>query len=389
LIPNSIRISAKVCFDNGRSQEIWFELPSKFESSISDRGEPWLVLLFPCAIATGEHIQIDLPVDPTLIYNLRGIWRVWQSWYSWVNPIKIKAHEEPSPDCGAEAALFFSGGVDSYFSLIGAHSHANEFSHASLTSLLMVWGFDISLSSPNEFARSCEIGEQATRQFNKQFIPIATNLRDLDGFGNRWGGLSHGAALASIGHLVSNKFNHILIGSTHNYSHLSPWGSHPLVDPQFSSANTAIIHYGAASTRVEKMERICAVPEAARALRVCYKLQSASNCSRCSKCLRTMVTFDLLEKQDLAESFDWSEYSLERVAHVFLRNKNDTDFALEIREAALERNRPDIVCAIDKSLRRSKGFRAIERALTTLTETPFLWRYGNQLRRSFIESTNT
>jgi len=66
------------------------------------------------------------------------------------------------------------------------------------------------------------------------------------------------------------------------------------------------------------------------------------------------VTFDLLNKQYLATSFDWSEYSLQRVAANFLRNKNETDFALKIRESAQERGRQDIVGAIDRSLKSSR-----------------------------------
>ena len=159
-----------------------------------------------------------------------------------------------------------------------------------------------------------------------------------------------------------------------------------MVDPLFSSAHTKIVHDGAATTRVEKTERIAKVPEAIKMLRVCVASRGASNCSRCSKCLRTMVTIDLLEVRQLADSFDWANYSVDRVGDVYLANKNDIDFFLEIRQAALERARHDIVRAVDRSLERSKRSRVIDRIVTKLGKTPVLWRCEVPLRRTLLET---
>ena len=50
-----------------------------------------------------------------------GVQRVWQSWYDWVKPIKIEAPARASPAASMESAMFYSGGVDSFFSLLGAY----------------------------------------------------------------------------------------------------------------------------------------------------------------------------------------------------------------------------------------------------------------------------
>ena len=390
LIPNFLRIAGEVRFDWGEARTVWFDLPMQLEPTVSDRGEPWAVLLLPCAAVSGENLRLDLPVDPLLLYNLKGVQRVWQSWYPWVKPVSIEAPEVPQMVAGTDTVSFFSGGVDSYFSLLGPFSEADIVGIPRPGGLLTVWGFDIPLSKPDEFGRVRALAERAANHFNKELVLVATNLQELPGYreGLRWGELSHGAALASIGHLLSNRFRNILIGSTHDYSRLAPWGSHPLVDPQFSSAQTRIIHEGAASTRVEKTERICSVPEVAKALRVCWTSKGASNCSQCSKCLRTMVTFDLLGKQHLAESFDWTNYSLDRVGKVFLREKSDIDFALEIRDAAQRRGRRDIVRAIERSVRRSRRLRMVRTisrpVLTKLKKHPALWQYVDPMRRAFL-----
>ena len=387
LLPDFLRIAGEIRFEHGGSQTVWFDIPERFEPYVSDRGEPWLLLLLPCAVVARETLKLDLPVDPVLLYNLQGVQRVWQSWYDWAKPIEIEAPVLANPVAGTETGLFFSNGVDSYFSLLGAYPDMDRTPDAPLSSLLMVWGWfrDKAFDAPG-FSLACKQGADAAGHFNKQFIPIVTNFRDLIGCNSdhEFAGLSHGAALASVGHLVSNKFQNILIASSHCYSQLVPWGSHPLVDPQFSAAQTRIIHDGAASTRVEKMERICAAPEVLGALQVCAKL-ATSNCSKCEKCLRTMVTIDLIDKQHLAESFDWSDYSLERVAKLFLDKPSSINFASEIRDAAREQRRLDIVHAIDRSLRLTKRLGAIIFVVSIVCKVPLLRRHEGKLQRLVIK----
>ena len=45
-----------------------------------------------------------------------------------------------------------------------------------------------------------------------------------------WGTTYHGVALAAVAHLLAPTFGEILIGGTHTYSDLFPWGSHPISD---------------------------------------------------------------------------------------------------------------------------------------------------------------
>ena len=386
LLPDFLRIAAEIRFEHADPQTVWFDLPERFESYVSDRGEPWLVLLLPCAIVARENLSLDLPVDPLLLYNLRGVQRVWQSWYDWAKPIEIEAPVLANPVTGTETGLFFSGGVDSYFSLLGAYPDMDRTPDAPLSSLLMIWGFNEKSYQPNElFALACERGEQAAAQFNKQFIPIITNLRELNGYSRQyWNEYDHGVALASVGHLVSNRFKIFLVAASHCYSELAPWGSHPLVDPQLSSAQTRISYDGGASTRVEKTERVCAVPEVLGALQVCTRL-ATSNCSKCEKCLRTMVTIDLFNKQHLANTFDWSDYSLDRVANIFLpRPKNG--IVQEIRAAARDKGRLDIFHAIDRCLARSKRLRTIVAIVSVLQKVPFLGRHEPSLRRAIVKN---
>ena len=386
LLPDFVRIAGEIRFEQADPQTVWFDVPDRFESYISDRGEPWLVLLLPCAVVAGEDLSLDLPVDPLLLYNLQGVQRVWQSWFDWAKPINIKAPTRTNPVTATQTALLFSGGVDAYFSLLGANPEIDRTPDAPLSSLLTISGLENRSFDPEAFARDCERGEQAAGQFNKQFIPIVTNLTVLEGHNAPYRSpMSHGAELASIGHLLSNRYQNILIAASDCYAALSPWGSHPLVDPQFSSAKTKIIHDGAASTRVEKTARVCAVPEAARALQVCGNLKYISNCGKCEKCLRTMVAIDLFDMQHLATTFDWSEYSLDRVAKMFIYRQGLELYAHETRAAALARGRDDIVRAIDRSLKLSKRLRLFVAIVSLLQKVPYFRRYEPSLRRDITK----
>jgi lipid II:glycine glycyltransferase (peptidoglycan interpeptide bridge formation enzyme) len=112
-----------------------------------------------------------------------------------------------------------------------------------------------------------------------------------------------GAALASVGLLFQHLFHKVLIPATFSYADLPPWGSHPLLDPLWSTEVTDFEHDGAEATRVDKAAYISRHETAMRWLRVCWTaymshlydwgwLTSTNrpyNCGRCGKCLTTMV----------------------------------------------------------------------------------------------------
>ena len=381
---DDVRLEGKVSFGNGETQNIWFDVPSKYSDYVSERGELWAVLLLPCAMVLGEDVQIDLPVDPLLLENLSGVQKIWASWYRWVKRVRIDAREVvDNRPARSGSGVCFSGGIDSYYSLVRLNKTIGQAGEAP-NHLLTLWGFDIPLSKPREFESVKALGYECARRFNSNLIPIATNLRELTGYQWQFDVMSHSAALASLGHLLSNQIGYVLIGSTHDVNGLIPWGSHPLVDPLFSSAETRIVHDGATVNRVEKTEAICSVPPALAELRVCNRKRSRENCAECTKCLRTMVTIDLFGRQDGALSFDWSKYSLNSVATTYLSNTNEICFAREILDAARGRGREDIAQAIQRSILRSKLLRPLDWGLSKLSNVPLFWRYAEALRRSTL-----
>lgn len=180
----------------------------------------------------------------------------------------------------------FTGGVDSYFTLISNSS--------GIDALLYVHGFDVPLDDSDLRARTVEHLTAAALSANKRLIEVETNVRlVLDDYAG-WGAIAHGPAIASIGHLLGQAAGTLLIPATHTYSDQYAWGSHPLTDPLWGSDTLSIVHDGAGVSRVEKTVKLADSDSARRHLRVCWQgAPRTYNCGRCEKCLRTKISLHL------------------------------------------------------------------------------------------------
>ena len=156
-----------------------------------------------------------------------------------------------------------------------------------------------------------------------------TNLRKAMGTGISWGFESHGAVLSSLGTVFSTVISTLLIPSTYSYAVTMPWGTHPLVDPLWSTSRLSIVHEGAADNRVQKIQRIADSPLAQEHLRVCYKEFSDTNCGRCLKCVRTMIVLTLLGKFDRFSTFN-APLDIEHLRSLEARTENDI---VQLRDA--------------------------------------------------------
>ncbi len=76
-------------------------------------------------------------------------------------------------------------------------------------------------------------------------IPVYTNIRDFLGRDwSFWGTEIQGAVLAGVAHAFSRRLTTVTIPSSFDIAHLYPFGSHSLLDPNYSSiANSARQHF--------------------------------------------------------------------------------------------------------------------------------------------------
>ena len=221
--------------------------------------------------------------------------RIWSKWgfCSQEIPIVAAAVKGSTPAPNALRAIFFTGGVDSFYSLL---KHRD-----CLDRLVFVQGFDIGLTDIEQYQLVESHLEDVAKRLGKTLLIVSTNLRALADLFLDWATRYHGAGLASVGLALEGNPRTLLIPSSFRYADVIPWGSHPLVDPLWSTEGCSFVHDGNEASRPEKIRLELARSEVALAhLRVCWESKCGCyNCGVCEKCLRTMLSLKIANALDL------------------------------------------------------------------------------------------
>jgi hypothetical protein len=189
---------------------------------------------------------------------------------------------------GRHTALCFSCGVDSFYSLF--------YGEPRPTVLLGVGGFDLPLGRRDLMAARREAVRAVARARGLRSIWVETNLRQHPLYRRApWGSLTHGAALVSVALLLRETIGHLLISSSYHRSNLHPFGSHPDLDPLWSTTFLKVQHFGVDIWRSDKLVRLVddaeAWPLVSRHLQVCWERPTpGGNCGHCEKCVRLRLT---------------------------------------------------------------------------------------------------
>ncbi len=186
-------------------------------------------------------------------------------------------------------------------------------------------------------------------------MEVETNLRSFSDPLVGWGKY-HGAALASVALLFQHRFRRVLIAATNTYAELFPWGSHPLLDPLWSTELTEIEHDGGEATRFDKMAYISQHEIAMRWLRVCHaNPNGAYNCGRCVKCLRTRIVLRTVGALERCKTLP-HDLSLEEVPNVELTG-DVSRFVVRQTVEDLRRlgTEPGLALALKEALDKSAG----------------------------------
>lgn len=258
--------------------------------------EAFLTLTLFAAMREGLTVPADGPVSRRLLDATERIMELVRSWDPSLHRVAIRGAvpTEKKPAGEDRVGVFFSAGVDSFHTLL---THRDE-----ITDLLFVHGFDVELGDHASRSRASKIVRAVGTSLGKNVIEIETNLRSFVRPYVSYTRLGHGAALASIGHLLAPLFRRIYIASSYTDDVLFPWGSHPELDPLWSTETLQFVHDGCDVTRVEKVARLAESDLALQSLRVC--LGGRSNCGRCEKCVRTMINLVAVGAMDRCRSFD-------------------------------------------------------------------------------------
>jgi hypothetical protein len=378
-----IRLVGTVAYDDRplAAEEYWFEFPREYADALTDSGNPWLVCLAPLAAWLGEPLRIGLPVDALLFRNLREVMAIWKSWYPrpTIVPIHVSGPLVPPSEPGGRTALFFSGGVDSLFSLY--RNQRDEPGAFPADDLIAVHGFDIPLAKTEAFERHAHrlaVVAEATR---KPLILARTNVRETRLREAPWGEFWHGCALTAVGLALESRYARMLIASTNHYADLTPWGSHPMTDPLLSTSRTIFLHDGAAYHRWDKLDLVARHEEALQSLHVCFRGRSDVNCGHCEKCVRNMIILEVLGVLDRSPTFPARTLDLGMVARILMQHEWQPAFYESLARFAASRGRPDIARAIRRGLHRSRRLRPVVSLAERIGGTRRLGRLGRPLKR--------
>ncbi|HKB70681.1 MAG TPA: hypothetical protein VKH46_07540 [Thermoanaerobaculia bacterium] len=286
-----------------------------FELTFTSRGtgadvlgadpHPFLLASVVPAWRSGERrIAVEGAVCPRLRDGIAAVQRLLSAWWKRDRP---PAALEPSdgfrPFAGRRerSALFLTGGVDSLH-LLRKNRQAFPAGHpASFRDAISIRSMSFAEEVPTpragDLARrhAKAVAEIAARN-DLEVVEIDGNFRILGGVVLA-GPQDQGALLASAAHAFAQRIGSASIAATLDAGALHRWGTHPLLDPLFSSSGVEIRHEEFRPGRSEKIAEIAGWDVARRHLQVCFEgplPDGESNCGRCEKCLRTMTALAAL-----------------------------------------------------------------------------------------------
>ncbi|MBN2270130.1 MAG: hypothetical protein JXN61_05915 [Sedimentisphaerales bacterium] len=217
-------------------------------------------------------------------------------------------------------------------------------------------------------ARMLDSLGRVTGEVNAQLMPVYTNVKSLNDGLEFWIYQFHGAALAAVAHSLAPIIRSISIAATYDLKNLKPWGSHPLIDPNYSSSDLTVQHVGIRLSRLAKTRLVADWETGLQNIRVCTQINSvlkassnALNCGKCEKCIRTMTALVALGKLGACRVFPVNDVSKELLKSVVIESDYQQACYEELIEPLALKGRDDLVHAIKKLILTYRMKRSLKR----------------------------
>ncbi len=294
---------------NGDWQDAFRERESfRIDYSIDICNVPAEILLIPLMvnilpISWVCDAEIVVPICDEDFYNsISDIKRGYKNMYPMLSlngKMTVKALEKNDIQSEDGSAMFFSGGVDAFCTLI---RHKNE-----KPTLITLWGSDIKFDDTAGWAKVNSHSIEVSNTFDVDYIAVKSGFRRFldEGFLSQkvknsgdgwWHGFQHGIGIighaAPIMYALGKKKVYIASSFTATDKGKVTCASDPSIDNYVRFSGMSVIHDGYELTRQDKIKLITQfscetgikVP-----LRVCWESKGGSNCCHCEKCWRTIL----------------------------------------------------------------------------------------------------
>ena len=356
------RVEATVIWEdcNRSSYDVYFETDEKYSASLSCDPHAFLLACTMPALHYGEkRVRIDEKVCPEFRDGLMVAMGWLSHWYGLESPRldtkgRLLAFNEKHQK---RAAFLFSGGIDSFMTLRRNRLNFPLDHPQSIKEGLLIFGLEQDI--PENFEHLKDFLEIAARDLDITLIPAYTNLylpfRQEDKK-NNWDLWQHkfmGAALAATAHALSQRFSEVSISPDYDIPNFHPNGSHPLLEPNYSSVDMRIRYNGTNLSRFERTKLVVDWGLPLPYLRVCNKYQlyrlDKFNCCKCEKCVRTMLSLLALGALGKSKSFSMDDVSEKMLSDLSITRQ--PFFYKELIGPLRQCGRDDLAQILEKKLR--------------------------------------
>jgi hypothetical protein len=346
--PGELSFEARI---GGGTTRVWMR--SDPEGPISS--EAALPACLMPAMRFGGELDLPAPMSPRVMRNQRefqAIQRAWSLGWEFGDPplreVEVSAPERaPEPPPPGRVAAFFSGGVDSWSTVLD---------HPEITDLIFVHGIDLTLDLPQHRQVAGEVEariREAVDRLGLDLHVVETNLRDLSDPLARWE-TYYGCSLTAVALFLSPRFERVLFAGDSDHEVQMAVGANRMVDRLWSTEELEIVDDGGRYTRVERLARIASHPMVQQTLRVCWQNpDGAYNCGRCRKCLMTMIGLEALGARAGVHTFP-AELDLEAVAAIEVEQTVLLILWEDLLDAVRANGRTDLEPAVEDVVSRAK-----------------------------------
>jgi len=346
------------------------------EIALHPNNEAFVAAALTACMFTGHDIQLQGSMSRRLLDSIPTITHMFQTWSPHLRRITVSGAEpvERQPAQGGRVGVFFSLGVDSFFTLMRRREE--------ITDLIHIVGYFERLGRVGPASWDVQpLLQSVADALGKRLIIVHTDLRRLyDRPGIHWNNHGYGPTMAAVGHVLYPEFKRVYIASGHDWTMLLPSASHPLLDPLWSSEGLEVVHDGLEFSRLDKLQLLANEDLVTQALRVCSRRPpSQRNCGQCEKCIRTMIGLLMAGSTAPSAAFD-TPLDPARVVRMQLPSPILIQIATRnLRDLEAAGRWPELTASLRRALRRARWREAAWQLLET--SLPPVYHLLRRIRR--------
>lgn len=360
-------VTADVAMPGEAPVTVWYRCPVQHVSQEQALDAFFVLALVP-AMRRGATLSMPGPVSRDLLRGAETFQDIYHQWYpDLMRPVPVEAPARTHlPDLKPDRGLAscFTGGVDAFYSVLNPPE--------ALTRLVYVHGFDIPLRARRFRKTVAKRLRTAARELDVPLLEVQTNLRELTNAHGHWPKHIHGSALASVGILLADDIDGLLIPSSGGSGFI--WadnGSHQLTDRLHGTEYFSVVHHPTGVPRIAKTEAVARDKVGARHLRVCFKSREAYNCGDCYKCRRTLFDLHAVGLKRKVRSFRETPTRREVLDSVLIGPENPLHLAVATRDHIRANGGPqDMDHALTRAITAHEMEEATNRVLSVLPDLP-------------------